>query len=95
MKKKFLSVMLASVMAMSMIGCGSSAVSGVAEQTPEQKDFNDRFMMGESPYGEQMTVAVTNAMVDSYGITADQLHEDAITAMKMNQPYSIRPLVPM
>ena len=51
-----------------------------------------RFMMGESPYGEQMTVAVTNAMVDSYGITADQLHEDAITAMKMNQPYSIRPL---
>ena len=33
MKKKFLSVMLASVMAMSMIGCGSSAVSGVAEQT--------------------------------------------------------------
>ena len=26
MKKKFLSVMLASVMAMSMIGCGSSAV---------------------------------------------------------------------
>ena len=51
-----------------------------------------RFMMGESPYGEQMTVAVTNAMVDSCGITADQLHEDAITAMKMNQPYSIRPL---
>ncbi len=31
MKKKFLSVMLASVMAMSMIGCGSSAVSGVTE----------------------------------------------------------------
>ncbi len=32
MKKKFLSVMLASAMALSMIGCGSSAVSGVTEQ---------------------------------------------------------------
>ena len=39
MKKKFLSVMLASVMAMSMIGCGSSAVSGVAEtETTESAD---------------------------------------------------------
>ena len=28
-----------------------------------------RFMMGESPYGESMTVAVTNAMLESYGIT--------------------------
>ena len=41
MKKKFLSVMLASVMAMSMIGCGSSAVSGVAEQAPEQTQSTD------------------------------------------------------
>ncbi len=35
MKKKFLSVMLASAMAISMIGCGSSAVSGVSEDTTE------------------------------------------------------------
>ena len=41
MKKKFLSAMLASVMAMSMIGCGSSAVSGVAEQAPEQTQSTD------------------------------------------------------
>ena len=41
MKKKFLSVMLASVMAMSMIGCGSSAVSGVSEQAPEQTESTD------------------------------------------------------
>ena len=41
MKKKFLSVMLASVMAMSMIGCGSSAVSGVSEQAPAQTESTD------------------------------------------------------
>ena len=41
MKKKFLSVMLASVMAMSMIGCGSSAVSGVSEQAPAQTEGTD------------------------------------------------------
>ncbi len=41
MKKKFLSVMLASVMAMSMIGCGSSAVSGVSEQEPAQTENTD------------------------------------------------------
>lgn len=39
MKKKILSVMLASVLAMSMIGCGSSAVSGVSEtETTESAD---------------------------------------------------------
>ena len=41
MKKKFLSVVLASVMAMSMIGCGSSAVSGVSEQAPAQTESTD------------------------------------------------------
>ena len=51
-----------------------------------------RFMLGEDPHGGTMTVAVTNAMLDSYDITADQLYEDAIAAMKMNQLYSIRPL---
>ncbi len=51
-----------------------------------------RFMVGEDPYGEPMTVAVTNAMLESYGITEAQLHDDAMAAMKMNQPYSIRPL---
>ncbi|AOZ97718.1 peptide ABC transporter substrate-binding protein [Butyrivibrio hungatei] len=41
MKKKFLSIMLASALALSMIGCGSSAVSGVSEQkdtTAEETD---------------------------------------------------------
>jgi oligopeptide transport system substrate-binding protein len=39
MKKKILSIMLASVLAMSMIGCGSSAVSGVTEtETTESAD---------------------------------------------------------
>ena len=41
MKKKFLSVMLASVMAMSMIGCGSSAVSGVTEEAPAATESTD------------------------------------------------------
>ncbi len=41
MKKKLLSVMLASALAMSMIGCGSSAVSGVAEEAPAQSQDTD------------------------------------------------------
>ncbi len=42
MKKKLLSVMLASVLAMSMIGCGSSAVSGVTEtETTESTDSTE------------------------------------------------------
>ena len=41
MKKKILSVMLASVMAISMIGCGSSAVSGVSEEAPAAAESSD------------------------------------------------------
>ncbi len=41
MKKKFLSVMLASALALSMIGCGSSAVSGVSEQNDTTAEETD------------------------------------------------------
>jgi len=49
MKKKILSVMLASVLAMSMIGCGSSAVSGVTEtETTESADSTQSADTAES-----------------------------------------------
>ena len=41
MKKKVLSVMLASALALSMIGCGSSAVSGVTEEAPAAEQAAD------------------------------------------------------
>ena len=42
MKKKVLSVMLASALALSMMGCGSSAVSGVAEEAPAAEQAADQ-----------------------------------------------------
>ena len=56
------------------------------------KDIEDmsvvyRFVLGESAQGTG-TILVTNQMLDNYGITADQLHEDAVK----NAP-EIRPLV--
>ncbi len=41
MKKKLLSIVLASVLTMSAVGCGSSAVSGVTEQTGETQSSTD------------------------------------------------------
>ena len=41
MKKKFLSIALASVLALSAIGCGSSAVSGVTEQADQTQSATD------------------------------------------------------
>ncbi|MCR4756489.1 MAG: peptide ABC transporter substrate-binding protein [Butyrivibrio sp.] len=48
MKKKFLSVMLASALALSMIGCGSSAVSGVSEQKDTTAEETDSAQAEES-----------------------------------------------
>ena len=56
------------------------------------KDIEDmsvvyRFVLGESAQGTG-TILVTNQMLDNYGISAEQLHEDAVK----NAP-EIRPLV--
>lgn len=61
-------------------------------ETVPHKDIEDmsvvyRFVIGDTAQGTG-TILVTNQMIDNYGITADQLHEDAVK----NAP-EIRPLV--
>lgn len=48
-----------------------------------------RLNMGSSDNG-RATVLVTNAMMDSYGITAEQLHQDALEFAPMNEPAVIQ-----
>ena len=52
MKKKVLSIMLASALALSMVGCGSSAVSGVSEQNDTAAKEADSSDSGESAGGD-------------------------------------------
>ncbi len=52
MKKKFLSIMLASALALSMVGCGSSAVSGVSEQNDTAAKETGSTDSGESAGGD-------------------------------------------
>ena len=52
MKKKVLSIMLASALALSMVGCGSSAVSGVSEQDDTAAKEADSSDSGESAGGD-------------------------------------------
>lgn len=60
--------------------------------TVPHKDIEDmsvvyRFVLGETPAGSG-TILVTNQMLENYGITADQLHTDA-----MKTAPEVRPLV--
>lgn len=60
--------------------------------TVPHKDIEDmsvvyRFVLGETPAGSG-TILVTNQMLENYGITADQLHADA-----MKTAPEVRPLV--
>ena len=50
-----------------------------------------RFMLGEGDMGT-MSATVNNAMLETYGISPEQLHEDTMRAMQENHTYSIRPL---
>ncbi|MBQ6407423.1 MAG: hypothetical protein IJJ64_05230 [Butyrivibrio sp.] len=64
---------------------------GMLESVPH-KEIEDmavvyRFLVGDSPAGAG-SILVTNQMLDNYGVTAEQLHQDAIK----NAP-EIRPLV--
>ncbi|MEE3469184.1 MAG: peptide ABC transporter substrate-binding protein [Butyrivibrio hungatei] len=52
MKKKFLLIMLASALALSMVGCGSSAVSGVSEQNDTAAKEKGSADSGESAGGD-------------------------------------------
>lgn len=52
MKKKFLLIMLASALALSMVGCGSSAVSGVSEQNDTAAKETGAADSGESAGGD-------------------------------------------
>ena len=51
-----------------------------------------RFMLGDDGHGNMMSAMVTNAMLETYGISREQLYADAIAAMTENHTYSIRPM---
>ena len=51
-----------------------------------------RFVLDNDSRGDMMSVTVNNAMLETYGITQEQLHVDALKAMKENRTYSIRPM---
>lgn len=65
-------------------------------QTVPHKQIEDMaavyyFDFGETPHG-MASMKITNRMLDVYGITADQLHKDAVEQTAINHPASIRNL---
>lgn len=51
-----------------------------------------RFMLGDDGRGNMMSITVNNAMLETFGVSKEQLHADAIAAMMENHTYSVRPL---
>jgi len=49
------------------------------------------FDFGETPYG-RASLKITNQMLDVYGISADQLHKDAVEQASISHPAKIRNL---
>ena len=63
-------------------------------ETVPHKDIEDmavvyRFVIGETSQGSG-TILVTNKMLDNYGITPDQLHEDAVKNALRSGLWSLR-----
>ena len=50
-----------------------------------------RFVIAEDNQGS-ISVAINNAMLETYGISQEQLHEDALRAMRETHPFTIQPL---
>lgn len=70
----------------------------VLEQLPHH-DMEDlaiiyRIRLQENTFGT-VFAAVTNAMLERYGITAEQLHRDAVESASLHQPFKIRTMAEM
>ena len=85
MKKKFLSVMLASVMAMSMIGCGSSAVSGVSEQAPAQTESTDSAQPADATATETATETAAEPAGEGSGEDLNVMLETPVESLDPQQ----------
>lgn len=74
-----------------MVGAGSNAdkLSTIPHRIMEDMAMVYRFSFGEISGGLASTV-VTNQMLENYGITEEQLHQDALDAVQKNDPLSIR-----
>lgn len=64
-------------------------LSNVPHKEMEDMAVVYRFDMGESHMGS-MSVLITNSMMENYGITAEQLHQDALEAAPQNRPPVIK-----
>lgn len=51
-----------------------------------------RVMMDHGPSNAEMSFLITNPVMQGYGVTQEQLYEDASFNMSQNMQYSIRPL---
>ena len=64
-------------------------LSKVPHQEMEDMSMVYRFDLGETANGNA-TILITNQMLRNYGITAEQLHDDAMTFAPLMHPASIR-----
>lgn len=64
-------------------------LSNVPHKEMEDMAVVYRFDMGESHMGS-MSVLITNSMMENYGITTEQLHQDALEAAPQNRPPVIK-----
>lgn len=74
-----------------MVGAESNAdkLTSLPHQMMEDMAAVYRISFGDIS-GGRASVVVTNQMLDSYGITQEQLHQDAIVAVQKQDPLSIK-----
>lgn len=63
-------------------------LQSVAHTDMEDMAITYRFLITRTEEG-QGTIQVTKDMLDSYGITVEQLHQDALEYSEKNSPFSI------
>ena len=67
----------------------SDKLKDVPHQMMEDMAVVYRFQVGEVS-GGQASVLITNQMLELYGITQEQLHQDALEMSQRNEPVSIK-----
>ena len=75
---------------MDLVGkeANSDKLQSVAHTDMEDMAVTYRFLITRTEEG-QGTIQVTKDMLDSYGITVEQLHQDALEYSEKNSPFSI------
>lgn len=82
-----------SSLSIQMVGCAGNTdkLNEIPHQIVEDMAVVYRFQLRELAEG-YTSILVTNSMMEYYGITQEQLHQDALEAASMNDPVSIKNL---